>query len=216
MRKDPDFPNLFIVDHPLIQHKLSQMRDKNCPMGSFRALLKEISLLMGYELTSNLPVKTEKIETPLVEMNAPFLAGPEPVIVPILRAGLGMADGLQDLMPMAAIGHVGLYRDEITHEPVEYLVRLPKPEGRFFILVDPMLATGHSARHAVDVLVKRGVAPDHIRFMALVSAPEGVKAFHAAYPQVPVYTAALDDHLNDKAYIVPGLGDAGDRIFGTF
>jgi uracil phosphoribosyltransferase len=149
-------------------------------------------------------------------MDAPTLDGPEPVIVSILRAGLGMASGLEELMPMAAVGHIGLYRDEVTHEPIEYLIRLPKPEGRFFILVDPMLATGHSAKHATDILVRKGVKLEQIRFMALVSAPEGVKHYQKFYPQIPIYTAALDQKLNDQKFIVPGLGDAGDRIFGTF
>ena len=215
MKKHPDFPNLFVADHPLILHKLSQMRDEGCGKEQFGMLLKEIALLMGYEVTGSLPMTTRKIKTPLTVMDAPVLAGEEPVIVPILRAGLGMAAGLQELMPAARMGHIGLYRDEKTHEPVEYLVRLPDTKGKFFILVDPMLATGHSAKYALDVMVKRGVNPDKIRFMALVAAPEGVKVVQGAYPKVPVYVAALDDHLNDKAYIVPGLGDAGDRLFGT-
>jgi len=143
------------------------------------------------------------------------LAEEEPVIVPILRAGMGMAVGMQELMPSARVGHIGLYRDEETHEPVEYLVKLPETEGKSFVLVDPMLATGHSARYALDVMVKKGVNPDRIRFMALVASPEGVAVLQEAYPDVPVYVAALDERLNDKAYIVPGLGDAGDRLFGT-
>lgn len=215
MKTHPDFKNLFIVDHPLVQDKLSRMRDKNCPTGLFRVLLREIALLMGYELTSGLDMSSKTIETPLVTMEAPVLDGKEPVIVPILRAGLGMAEGLQELMPTASVGHVGLYRDHDTKQPVEYLVSLPSPNNRIFIIVDPMLATGHSAIHACQVVVRHGVPPEKIRFMALVSSPEGVKTFHAAFPQIPVFTASLDSHLNENAYIVPGLGDAGDRIFGT-
>lgn len=210
-----EFPNLFVLDHPLIQHKLSCMRDKNRSTMGFRQLLREIALLMGYELTRNLPLTTERIETPLCAMDAPVIEGRKLAIVPILRAGLVMAEGLMELVPAAREGHIGLYRDHETKRPVEYLVKLPDPAGRLFILVDPMLATGHSAVHAVDVLNRHGVDDSQIRFMALVSAPEGVRTFHAAHPNVPVYTAALDSHLNENAYIVPGLGDAGDRLFGT-
>lgn len=209
------FPNLHICDHPLIQHKLTMMRDVSCNKVMFKSLLKEISLLMGYELTRPLPMTTREIETPLCPMEAPVIKGKKAVIVPVLRAGLGMAEGLEELMPAARVGHIGLYRDEKTKKPVEYLVRLPDPEGRIFILVDPMLATGYSAKHALDVMVKNGVSPEKIRFMCLVAAPEGVKVLLEAHPQVPVYTAALDSHLNESAYIVPGLGDAGDRLFGT-
>lgn len=215
MRKHPDFGNLYVADHPLVLHKLSMMRDEGCQKAQFGALLKEIALLMGYDVLHNLPMAKRTITTPLTKMDAPVLAGEEPVIVPILRAGMGMAEGLQELMPSARVGHIGLYRDEKTHEPVEYLVRLPETKGKMFVLVDPMLATGHSAKYALDVMVKRGVDPDKIRFMALVAAPEGVKVVQAAYPKVPVFVAALDEKLNDKAYIVPGLGDAGDRLFGT-
>lgn len=209
------FPNLKVMDHPLIRHKLSLMRDKRAPTILFRHLLREISLLMGYELTRNLPVTTERIETPLATMDAPVIAGKKVAIVSILRAGLGMADGLLDLIPSARMGHIGLYRDPATKRPVEYFVKLPEPEGRLFIICDPMLATGHSAVAAVDILNRRGVSDDSIRFMALVAAPEGVRVFSEAHPTISVYTAALDDHLNDHAYIVPGLGDAGDRLFGT-
>ncbi|MEA1649829.1 uracil phosphoribosyltransferase [Nitrospirillum amazonense] len=215
MRTVPEFPNLFIADHPLIQHKLSHMRDKRRSTMGFRQLLREIALLMGYELTRDLPLTTERIETPLVEMDAPVIEGKKVAVVPILRAGLVMAEGLLELMPGAREGHIGLYRDHETKQPVEYLVKLPAAAGRTFILVDPMLATGNSAVHAVDVLNRHGVADDQIRFMALVSAPEGVRVFHDAHPEVKVYTAALDSHLTDDAYIVPGLGDAGDRLFGT-
>ncbi|MEC4593050.1 MULTISPECIES: uracil phosphoribosyltransferase [Nitrospirillum] len=215
MRTVPEFPNLFVADHPLIQHKLSHMRDKRRSTMGFRQLLREIALLMGYELTRDLPLTTERIETPLVEMDAPVIEGKKVAVVPILRAGLVMAEGLLELMPGAREGHIGLYRDHETKQPVEYLVKLPAAAGRTFILVDPMLATGNSAVHAVDVLNRHGVTDDQIRFMALVSAPEGVRVFHDAHPEVKVYTAALDSHLTDDAYIVPGLGDAGDRLFGT-
>ena len=215
MRQDPRFPNLFIVDHPLVQHKLSHMRDKNASTRSFRALLREIALLMGYEITRELPLSTEPIETPLAAMDAPVIAGKKLVIVPVLRAGMGMSDGLLDLVPSARVGHIGVYRDKETLQPVEYLVRLPDLGERDFIVCDPMLATGNSAVHAVDVLRERGVGQEKIRFMALVAAPEGVTAFQARHPEVKVYVAALDSHLNEHAYIVPGLGDAGDRLFGT-
>jgi len=210
-----DFPNLHVLAHPLIQHKLSLMRDKTRSTMGFRQLLREIALLMGYEITRDLPLTTEPIETPLCPMDAPVIEGKKLAVVPILRAGLVMAEGLLDLIPAAREGHIGLYRDHDTKRPVEYLVKLPDAAGRLFILVDPMLATGHSAIHAVDVLNRHGVADANIRFLALVSAPEGVRTFHAAHPDVPVYTAALDSHLNENAYIVPGLGDAGDRLFGT-
>ena len=214
MRTDPRYPNLFITDHPLIQHKLTHMRDRLTSTRTFRGLLREITLLMGYEITRDLPLTTRAIETPLQAMEAPVIAGKKVAIVPVLRAGLGMADGLLELIPSAREGHIGLYRGE-DKRPVEYYVRLPEPEGRLFIVCDPMLATGHSAVHAVKMLIDRGVAPDSIRYLALVAAPEGVEVFHRAHPQVPVYVAALDSHLNEHAYIVPGLGDAGDRIFGT-
>ncbi|WP_448189222.1 uracil phosphoribosyltransferase [Azospirillum sp. sgz301742] len=215
MRTHPDFPSLFILDHPLIQHKLTLMREKQRSTGGFRQLLREISLLMGYEITRDLPMTTERIETPMEPMDAPVLAGKKLAIVPVLRAGLGMAQGLHELVPSAREGHIGLYRDHDTKMPHEYLVKLPEPEGRIFIVVDPMLATGNSAVHACDVLNRHGVADENIRFLALVAAPEGIRIFHAAHPKVKVFTAALDSHLNEHAYIVPGLGDAGDRMFGT-
>lgn len=210
-----EFPTLSVLDHPLIQHKLSMMRDKGTPTTLFRQLLKEIALLMGYELTRDLPMTTQEIETPLTKMDAPVIMGKKIAVVPILRAGLGMADGLMELVPAARMGHIGLYRDHETKRPVEYFVKLPEPEGRIFILVDPMLATGHSAAAAIDTLNKRGIADDNIRLMSLVAAPEGVRVVHAAHPTVPIFVAALDSHLNENAYIVPGLGDAGDRLFGT-
>jgi uracil phosphoribosyltransferase len=215
MKQDPRFPNLFILDHPLIQHKLSHMRDKTASTRSFRALLRELTLLMGYELTRDLPLTHERIETPLEAMDAPVIAGKKLVIVPVLRAGIGMSDGLLDLIPSARVGHVGVYRDPETFQPVEYLVRLPDLAERSFIVCDPMLATGNSAVHAVNVLRERGVAQESIRFLALVAAPEGVAVFQAAHPDVKLFVAALDSHLNEHAYIVPGLGDAGDRLFGT-
>lgn len=214
MRRDPRFPRLFVLDHPLIQHKLSHLRDRTTSTRTFRELLRELTLLMGYEITRDLPMTTQAIETPLCPMDAPVIAGKKIAVVPVLRAGLGMAEGLMDLIPSARQGHIGLYRGE-DRRPVEYYVRLPEIEGRMFIVCDPMLATGHSGAHAVQVLVDRGVAPSQIRFLALVAAPEGMATFQARHPEVPVYVAALDDRLNEQAYIVPGLGDAGDRIFGT-
>lgn len=217
MKTLPEFPNLFIVDHPLVQDKLTKMRDRDCSFSDFRSLLQKISMLMAYSATESMALTTRKITTPLIEMDAPTLVERDPVVVPILRAGLGLVDGLLDIFPDAIIGHVGLYRDEATHKPHEYLVRLPKPvpQDRQFIIVDPMLATGNSAVHAVDILIARGVAKNKISLMTLVSAPEGVKTVHAKHPDVKIFTASLDSHLNDHAYIVPGLGDAGDRIFGT-
>jgi uracil phosphoribosyltransferase len=170
---------------------------------------------MGYEITRDLPLTTRTIDTPLETIDAPVIAGKKLAIVPILRAGVGMSDGLLELVPSARVGHIGVFRDPDTHLPVEYLVRLPDTNERTFILCDPMVATGNSAVYAVDVLKKRGVTDDQILFLALVAAPEGVEVFRAAHPDVKLYVASLDDRLNDHAYIVPGLGDAGDRIFGT-
>jgi uracil phosphoribosyltransferase len=214
MKQDPRFPNLFILDHPLIQHKLTHMRDKTTSTRTFRELLREITLLMGYEVTRNLPLATRAIETPMASMQAPVIAGKKLAIVPVLRAGIGMADGLQELIPSARVGHIGLYRDE-SHRPVEYLVRLPETGGRIFILCDPMIGTGYSAAHAVQVLKNRGVRGKDILFLALVASPEGVGVYQEQHPDVPMFVAALDDHLDKNAYIVPGLGDAGDRLFGT-
>ena len=215
MKTDPRFPRLHIVDHPLVQHKLSLMRDKRTSTRDFRELLSELALRMGYELTRDFPVALEEVETPVAHCWSPMLTGKKCVIVPVLRAGLGMSDALLTLMPSARVGHIGLYRDE-NHRPVEYLVKLPAQlESRTFIVVDPMVATGYSAAHAVDVLKKRGVPGESIRFMALVAAPEGVEVFSKLHPDVDLYVAALDERLNENAYIVPGLGDAGDRIFGT-
>ncbi len=205
---------LHILDHPLITHKLSIMRNKKTGSKDFRELLEEIAMLMGYELTRDLPMEEITIETPLTKTKTKMISGKKLAIVPILRAGLGMVDGLQSLIPVAKVGHIGLYRDPNTHLPVEYYCKLPPDiDERIVILVDPMLATGGSAVDALDLLKKRGCK--HIRFMCLVAAPEGVKRVQEAHPDVEIYTAALDDHLNEHAYIVPGLGDAGDRIFGT-
>jgi len=215
MKNYPEFPNVFVLTHPLIQHKLTLMRDRSTSTLDFRQLLREITLLMGYEITRNLPLTTKTIMTPLQEMEAPVIAGKKLVVVPVLRAGIGMSDGLLDLVPSARVGHIGVYRDHKTLKPVEYLVSLPNVEDRMFIVCDPMVATGNSSVHAVDVLVKRGVSPENIVFLALVGAPEGLQVFCKAYPQVKLYLASLDEKLNDHAYILPGLGDAGDRIFGT-
>lgn len=215
MRRNSKFENFFLLDHPLIQHKLTLMRRADTPTGLFRQLLREISLLMGYELTRPLPLTTERIVTPVVEMEAPILSGRKPAIVSILRAGLGMAEGLHELIPNAREGHIGLYRDPETKKPVEYYAKLPEPSGRLALLVDPMLATGNSVVHAIDVLNRHGFADQNIRLMVLVAAPEGVRTVEAAHPQVQIFAAALDEKLNEHAYIVPGLGDAGDRLFGT-
>ena len=209
------FPNLHLVDHPLVRHKLSHLRDKETQTPLFRALLREIALLMGYEITRRLPMASTTVETPLTRMEAPVLRGRKPAIVPILRAGLGMAEGLAELLPTAPIGHIGLYRDPDTHRPVEYYVRLPEDRDRLFILVDPMLATGYSASYAVDLLNRNGVGDENVRFMAMVASPEGMAAFNERHARVEVWAASLDDRLDAKAYIVPGLGDAGDRLFGT-
>lgn len=205
--------NINVINHPLIQHKLTIMRKKETTSGEFRRLLKEITLLMGYELTRDLPLEDVEIETPLEKTIGKRVSGKKIVIVPILRAGLGMTDGLLDLMPAARMGVIGLYRDPVTAEPVEYYCKLPAAEDREFLLVDPMLATGGSAVAAIGMLKKRGAR--NIKFMCLVAAPEGVEAINQAHPDVPIYTAALDRQLNAKKYILPGLGDAGDRIFGT-
>ena len=205
---------LFVMDHPLITHKLSVMRNKETGSKDFRELLDEIAMLMGYEVPRDLPLKEVEIETPMTTMKAQMVAGRKLAIVPILRAGLGMVDGLQRLVPVAKVGHIGMYRDHDTHKPVEYYCKLPTDmEERLVILVDPMLATGGSAVDALSLLKARGCR--NIRFMCLVAAPEGVAAVQAAHPDVDIYAAALDECLNENAYILPGLGDAGDRIFGT-
>ena len=205
--------SLHIIDHPLVQHKLTIMRDKRTSTKKFRELLKEISLFMGYEVTRDFPIIYEEIETPLQKMNAPKIAGKKVVIAPVLRAGLGMVDGLMQLIPSARVGHIGLYRDEQTCKPVFYYYKMPTDKSRLVIVTDPMLATGGSACDAIRRLKEDGYTS--IRLMCLVAAPEGVKAVNEAYPDVDIYTASLDDCLNEKNYILPGLGDAGDRIFGT-
>ncbi len=203
-----------VVDHPLIQHKLTLMRDKNTGAKDFRQLLDEISMLMAYEVTRDFPVKEVEIETPVAKCKSKVLAGKKVVIVPILRAGLGMVNGMVNLIPAAKIGHIGMYRDEKTLEPVEYFCKMPKDiDERLMIVVDPMLATGGSASEAVTMLKKRGAKS--ILFVCLLSAPEGIRLFNKEHPDVPIYTACVDDHLNEHGYIVPGIGDAGDRIFGT-
>ena len=206
--------NVHVIDHPLVQHKLSVMRDKTTTTQDFRNIIREISMLMGYEILRDLPLEDVSIETPLEKMQAKMLAGKKLCIVPILRAGTGFLDGLLQLMPSARVGHIGLYRDPDTLEPVEYYLKMPEDlASRRVIVVDPMLATGHSAIAAVD-RIKDHDATD-IKFMCLMAAPEGLKAFHEAHPDVPVYTASIDRQLNEHGYILPGIGDAGDRIFGT-
>lgn len=203
-----------IYDHPLIQHKLTLMRDKNTSSKDFRELVSEIAMLMCYEITRDLPTKDVEIETPICKTTSKTLAGKKLAIVPILRAGLGMVDGVTKLIPAARIGHIGLYRDEETLKPVEYYCKLPKDiSEREVIVVDPMLATGGSAIDAVTQIKLRN--PKGIKFMGLIAAPEGIEAFTKAHPDVDVYCAALDEKLNENGYIIPGLGDAGDRIFGT-
>ena len=206
---------LHVADHPLITHKLSIMRNKETGSKDFRELLEEIARLMGYELTRDLPLRDIEIETPVSKMTAKEIDGKKMAIVPILRAGLGMVDGLLSLVPVAKVGHIGLYRDPVTHTPVEYYCKLPSDiADRIVILVDPMLATGGSAVDALNMLKARGCK--NIRFLCLVAAPEGVKKVQEAHPDIDIYTASLDERLNEHDYIVPGLGDAGDRIFGTF
>ena len=204
---------LHLIDHPLVQHKLTLMRDKGASTAKFWALLKEISMFMGYEVTRDFPLTYEEIETPLQKMNAPKIAGKKVVIVPILRAGLGMVEGLTELIPSARIGHIGMYRDEETCLPVFYYYNMPSDKDRMVIVTDPMLATGGSACDALTRLKNDGYT--NIRLMCLVASPQGVKAVQDMHPDVDIFLAALDEGLNDKNYILPGLGDAGDRIFGT-
>ena len=203
-----------VLDHPLIQHKLTIIRNKDCGTRSFREVVNEISTLMAYEVSRDMPLQDKTIETPVAKMTAKELAGKKVAIVPILRAGIGMVDGILELIPAAKVGHIGMYRDEETLQPHEYFVKLPSDIGqRQVFVVDPMLATGGSAIMAIDALKKRGAS--NIKFVCLVSAPEGVKALREKHPDIDSYTAALDDQLNEDGYIVPGLGDAGDRLFGT-
>lgn len=206
--------HLTIVDHPLVQHKLTLMRDIATSTAVFRQLLREISQLLAYEVTRNLPISTRQIETPLMTMDAPVIGGKKLALVSILRAGNGLLDGILELVPSARVGFVGLYRDEETLKPVQYYFKVPQGlSDRLTIAVDPMLATGNSSVAAIDLLKQAG-AKD-IRFVCLLAAPEGVARMKEAHPDVPIITAALDSHLNEKGYIVPGLGDAGDRMFGT-
>ncbi|MBQ7623279.1 MAG: uracil phosphoribosyltransferase [Bacteroidales bacterium] len=203
-----------VIDHPLVRHKLSIMRSKETGSKDFRQLLREISLLMGYEITRDLPLSDVAIETPVSPMTAQRVVGRKLAIVPILRAGLGMVDGLLDLVPVAKVGHIGLYRDENTHKPVVYYCKLPEDiQERQVIVTDPMLATGGSSCDALDMLKERGCT--NIKLMCLVAAPEGIAKVQEAHPDVDIFVAAIDERLNGDAYIVPGLGDAGDRIFGT-
>ena len=205
---------VYVFDHPLIQHKTAMIRDKNTSVKDFRELVREISLLMGYEVTRQLPLREVEIETPLAKAKVNMLTENDLAIVPILRAGLGMVDGFLSLIPNAKVGHVGLYRDPDTHEPVEYYCKLPEDiDKRKVVVLDPMLATGGSAVAAVDFIKKRG--GKDICFVCLIASPEGIEALGAAHPDVDIYIASRDSHLNDHAYIVPGLGDAGDRLYGT-
>jgi len=205
---------LYVMDHPLIQHKVTMLRDKNTDTKNFRELAEEISMLEAYEVTRDLPLEDVEVETPLMKTKSKMLAGRSIGVVPILRAGLGMVDGILKLVPNAKVGHIGLYRDPNTFQPVEYYCKLPADATeRILIVVDPMLATGGSAAAAIGFLKARGCT--NIKLMCLIAAPEGVKAVQDAHPDVDVYVAALDEKLNDHKYILPGLGDAGDRLFGT-
>lgn len=207
-------PKVTVVTHPLVQHKLTLMREADTSTASFRTLLREISLLLAYEVTRDLPMTTKRIETPLTAMDAPIIEGKKLALVSILRAGNGLLEGILDLIPAARVGFVGLYRDPETLEPVQYYFKVPAGlDERLTIVVDPMLATGNSSAAAVDLLKAAGARD--VRFLCLLAAPEGIARMRAAHPDVPIVTAAIDSHLNDHGYIVPGLGDAGDRMFGT-
>lgn len=210
-----EFPTLHVVNHPLIQHKLTTARNKDTGSREFRHMLSDIALLIGCEMTKVLQTKDVAIETPITTMTGQMVDDNGIVIVPIMRAGMGMADGLHKLIPTADFAHMGLYRDHQTKKPVEYLFKAPTIKNQLFIVVDPMMATGNSAVYAVDKLKQVGVPAKNILFMALVVAPEGMRVFQKAHPEIPVYAASLDEKLNDNAYIVPGLGDAGDRLYGT-
>lgn len=206
--------NVHIIDHPLIRHKLTLLRDKNTSTKEFRDLIREMSMLMGYEVMRSLPTEQVEIETPFEKMKSDVLAGPRMCIVSILRAGNGLLDGLLQVAPTATVGHIGLYRDPDTLIPVEYYLKFPEDlSSRSVIVVDPMLATGHSAVAAIDRV--RDMDVTDVKFLCIVASPEGLKVFHEAHPDVPVYTASVDRQLDDRGYILPGIGDAGDRIFGT-
>ncbi|MGA9517745.1 MAG: uracil phosphoribosyltransferase [Trichococcus sp.] len=205
-----------VMNHPLIQHKLTIIREKECGTKVFREVVSEIAMLMAYEVTRDMPLEDIEIETPLVKTTQKTLSGKKVAIIPILRAGLGMVDGFLAMLPAAKVGHIGMYRDHETLEPVEYFVKLPTDiQDRQLFIVDPMLATGGSAIAAIEALEKRGASPSSMKFICLVAAPEGVEALHAAYPDVDIYAASLDERLDENSYILPGLGDAGDRLFGT-
>ena len=206
--------NVTIMDHPLIQHKISRLRDKTTGTNEFRTLVSEIAMLMGFEALRDLPTELVEIETPIETTKQPMIAGKKMAIVPILRAGLGMVDGVLNLVPSAKIGHIGLYRDPETHEPHEYYCKLPEPiDQRTILVVDPMLATGGSGADAITMIKQHG--GKNIKFMCIIAAPEGLERLHKEHPDVQIYVGALDRQLNENAYICPGLGDAGDRIFGT-
>ncbi len=206
--------NVTVFTHPLIQHKISILRDKRTGTNEFRALIEEIAMLMGFEALRDLPLQDVEVETPIETCMTPMIAGKKMAVVPILRAGLGMVNGILALVPSAKVGHIGLYRDEKTHEPHEYYCKLPSPiEQRTIVVTDPMLATGGSAIAAVDFIKQYG--GKHIKFMSIIAAPEGLKRLHEAHPDIQIYVGHLDRQLNENAYICPGLGDAGDRIFGT-
>ncbi len=209
-----DMENIFVMDHPLIQHKLSLLRDKNTGTNEFRKMTEEIAVLMGYEALRDLPLEDCEVETPIEKCMTPMIAGKKLAVVPILRAGLGMTNGILVLVPSAKIGHIGLYRDPKTHEPVEYYCKLPSPiELRTIVVTDPMLATGGSACDAIKLIKEHG--GKKIKFMCMIAAPEGVERLHREHPDVQIYIGHIDRCLNENAYICPGLGDAGDRIFGT-
>lgn len=206
--------NVIILDHPLLKHKISRLRDETTGTNEFRSLVEEIAMLMGYEALRDLPTEEVEIKTPIETCNSPVISGRKLAVVPILRAGLGMVSGILALVPSAKVGHIGMYRDEETHEPHEYYCKLPDPiEERTIVVVDPMLATGGSAVDAVNLIKEKG--GKNIKFMAIIAAPEGIKKFTEAHPDVQLYVAQQDRCLNENAYICPGLGDAGDRIFGT-
>jgi uracil phosphoribosyltransferase len=206
--------NIQVISHPLVQHKLSLMRKKSTSTQSFRTLIREVGTLLAYEVTKDLPLIYEEIETPLMKMDAPFLEGKKLCLVSILRAGNGLLDGFMELLPSARVGHIGLYRDPATLVAVEYYMKLPDLiNQRLVLALDPMLATGHSSAAAVTRLKENGA--ENIRFVCLLAAPEGIEYFNKVHPDVPIFVAAIDEKLNDHAYILPGLGDAGDRIFGT-